>query len=216
MRCGYNRETQQMVRTSMEQLSGGPTTGLKKRACTKCKYDMTGLQSARCPECGTVNVKPDRKELSRREAKRQRLWMWVAPLIMIVVGCGLMGGLNFSRNGIEGLIAYAITFGISLAIGLFVYFAASIMWIGFDEPLPVTALRLTGVYALADIGFSLVGMIPRFGMVGFAIWLVPAMIYVGLLVKVMDIETEDAVIVAAITTVAKILVVFIVVATLLG
>ena len=47
LRCGYNRETQQMVRTSMEQLAGD-ARGLKKRTCSKCKYDMTGLQSARC------------------------------------------------------------------------------------------------------------------------------------------------------------------------
>ncbi|MDZ4756204.1 MAG: hypothetical protein SGJ11_17140 [Phycisphaerae bacterium] len=99
-----------------------------------------------------------------------------------------------------------------------VYLLCSFAWIGFDEPLPMTALRLAGVYALANIGYMLLYIFGTMtmGFLTIGIWAVPTMIYIGLLAQIMEVDFEDALIVAIITTVVKIFAVPLLVAAIAG
>jgi hypothetical protein len=204
--CGYNRSTGSAVRTTFTRDSG--STPVKANTCTKCGYSLAGLRTGRCPECGTVNRDPkyDRRERELRESARLARMSWVQPVVMIAMGLGVMLALAAWQGGPGGMAEYLVSFGVSLGIGLAIYMMCSAMWIGFDVPAPITALRLAGVYALADVAYTLAGLAraAMFGMFGIALFIVATLIYAGLMMKIMDIDFPDAVIVAIITTIAKI------------
>lgn len=206
--CGFNRATGRMV--------DSPVTAADPRArarhvrkCSNCDYELTGLPSGKCPECGTINRDPkfDKRERELRESRRIAKRAWISPIIMIAVGLGIMFIVHAARNGLPGIVFFSVTFGIHLAVGLFIYLACSIMWIGFDEPLPMTGLRLAGVFALAEVAYSLVSIVTMaaIGLFGITLLIIPLLIYAGLLAKVMEIEIQDAVIVAVLTTIARII-----------
>lgn len=213
--CGFNRSTGAHVDTTIE-VSKGLKRKSKPRACQECGADLTGLATPRCPACGKVEL-GDRSLRAAREEREMRSMVrrsWISPIIMIAMGMAIMLTIYSQRAGAGGMVYYLASFGVSLAIGLFVYFVCSVMWIGFDEPAPLTALRLAGVYALADVAYSLTAMVTMhlIGMFGIVLLIVPTLIYTGLLSKIMEIEFQDAIIVAVITTIAKI----VAVATLIG
>lgn len=203
---------------------------VEQKVCPNCRRAV-GAEAAICVGCGmdlrtgkrlTAVVGVDREgekkkaaakprsQLSRREREIEESMRiarraWINPIIMIAVGVGIMSIVYGSQAGAAGVLGYLIAFGIQLFIGLVVYFVCSIMWIGFDEPIPMTALRLAGVYALADVAFSLVGMVavPGLGLMGMAVFIIPMFVYVGLLSQVMEIELVDAIIVALVTAVVR-------------
>lgn len=217
MGCGFNRATGRNVTTAMGDDdaagSGGKGTGKKKakgkgppRKCSSCGHDLSGLKSLTCPECGKVNPRPNRRDYDREEARRVVRNAWVQPIIMTAVGLTVSTLIVVAARGEADALAHLILFGASLIIGLAVYIVCSFLWIGFDEPLPMTALRLMGVYALADIGYTLVGLVPMsgFGVMGLGMWIAPTVVYFLLLAQIMELDIEDAVIVAVATSILKI------------
>jgi hypothetical protein len=211
MGCGFNRSTGRNVTTAMEEAEGGaPTRPRKPRPndvvaplkCKKCGYDLSGLKSLTCPECGTLNhLRTVKRERELAESKRQARKAWIAPVIMFVVGLSISTGIVALAGGGPAVLAHLVSFGLTLVIAGVVYFVCSLLWIGFDEPLPMTALRLMGVVALGDIGFTLVDLSP---FRPFYIWIIPTIIYCAILAQVMEVDYEDAVIVAVATGVLKV------------
>lgn len=211
MGCGFNRSTGRNVTTAMEVAEGGaPAKPRKPRAddavappkCKKCGYELRGLKSLTCPECGTLNhLRTAKRERELAESKRQARKAWIAPVIMTVVGLSISTGIVALAGGGPEVLAHLMSFGLTLVIAGVVYFVCSLLWIGFDEPLPMTALRLMGVVALGDIGFTLVGLSPFRPIY---IWIIPTIIYCAILAQVMEVDYEDAVIVAVATGVLKV------------
>ncbi len=229
MGCGFNRATGRNVTTAMGEgaAPGEPSAGRGRggragkaagRKCKSCGYDLRGLSTAKCPECGTVNVKPTRQERDREDAARVRRNAWLHPIIMIVVGLTVISIMVGAAHGSAAVAGQLVAFGISVVLGLLVYLFCSVLWIGFDEPIPLTALRLTGVYALADIGYTAIGLLPiQVGIfMGFGFWTAATVIYVLLLSHIMELDLVDAIIVAIVTTVAKVIIVGFIVAKLSG
>lgn len=210
MGCGFNRQTGRNVTTAMEEAEGGAPAKRKARKpdvltplkCKQCGYDMQGLKSLTCPECGTENrLRSAKRERELAESKRIARKAWISPVIMTAVGLGITCSIVAAAEGGPAVVGHLMNFGISLVIGFIVYFVCSLMWIGFDEPIPMTALRLMGAIALGNIGFTLVGLSPIRPML---LWAAPTIVYFLILSHVMEIDYEDAVIVAIITSVIKV------------
>lgn len=181
--------------------------------CPGCGYDLKGLKTPRCPECGKVVVKKSRIEELQESSKKAARDAWVKPLIMIVVGVlGMLLWQGMADPSGGEVVASLIGLAIKVPIGLAIYFVCCLIWIGFDMPWRLITLRLIAVYAIVGLVGLPVAYIP-IGIVRLGIMVV---VYVGLLMDMLDMEVQDAVIVAVATYIAQLYLALIVAAYLMG
>jgi predicted RNA-binding Zn-ribbon protein involved in translation (DUF1610 family) len=200
--CGFDRKTGHSVghaaTEAIEAAAGVPRAKRAAKPCTKCGYDLTGLKTGTCPECGTFNI----RRMNPRETERQTLRkMFVQPLLMIGIGLAIAMVVYGLGSGLGGAVNYLMYYALSVPIGFAAYVGCSMVFIGFDEPLGVTFVRLAGVYAVTDACASALGFVP---FVSWITWPIQAFIYLGLLMQVMELDLEDAWLVAAITFVVHV------------
>lgn len=208
MGCGYNRATGERVGTDADgkprgknkgKKSGG---GAKALTCAQCGYNLSGLKTTRCPECGKINiVRTSKREREMEESQRQAKLAFIKPACMLVGGLAATTLILVMQSSGAAIPGYLIAFAIGFVVSLVVYFVCSVIFIGFDEPFPLTALRLAGVYAVTDALSTLMAPLPIGWVAG---WLIVGIVWIGLMVAVMEIDTEDAVIFGVISLVAKI------------
>ncbi len=200
--CGFNAQTGMKAQAEKPIKAKKSLRGPGK--CTGCGYSLKGLKSPKCPECGTVNVPQTDKRLQDREdSKAVVRKAYLQPLIMFVVGacvsCALFGAYGASSNDIAD---YLIGFGIKVPIGLVVYVICGMLWLGFDAPLHLIAIRLLGIYAVVEaiqVGADIILPTMVAGLIGCAF-------YVHLLSEMVDMDLPDAVIVGLLTFLAKFLI----------
>lgn len=164
--------------------------------CPGCGYDLRGLRGGACPECGKrLTYSTIRTAEQRRAGRTQSTWFDRTAAIWGGVGvlvAGAVYGLTHEPAS-AALLALAVFLVATIAVGWVVFFACSMMWIGFDQPLPKTVVQLAGAYG-GYVGIvTLLGAAP---IPGFLIWLFSSMCLVGLLAKLLDIDWRDASIVA--------------------
>lgn len=212
--CGFNRKTGHHIGRGnvVTDAGGGGTLPASKhvpKPCKKCGYDMTGTKTGRCPECGTINT----RMLSAKQTESQTLKsMFVGPAIMIGIGLTLAVVAYFIRGWVTnsgGLVGgagyggwYLAYYAVSVVVGFGTYIGCSVMFVGFDEPLGVTFVRLAGVYAVTDAVSAVLGSF----LPGFVAWPILAVVYLGLLMQVMELDWEDAWLVGAITYIVHVVV----------
>lgn len=160
----------------------------KVLTCPNCKYDLRGSSFDRCPECG---MQISQSVISRAEHNLFRE-VYLEPLIYLVGGLAFMGLISYFAGGVPYVIGMSILFGASAVAGWIIFFALSIFWIGFDQPIHVTMVRLAGAYATAFAVFSVMSLIPIFC---FAI-IIPGFVLVGLLMHLLEIDRLEAVLTA--------------------
>lgn len=204
MGCGFNTQTGRLVSTHRP-----PGEGKK---CTKCGYDLAGLKTSRCPECGTLNLPPRRAEQEAKAARETVRDAYLKPALMAVVGCAVAAAVTGADGGAEAVVEYAVLFAISYIVGLAVFWVCSVMWIGFDAPMHLVALQLAGVYGVTDAASSLVNLVPF--LPTFIGWIIVVTVYVGLLMEVLDLELQDAVILGLVTFIVKVVIAIVIMAHL--
>lgn len=208
--CGYNALTGAKVATE-HKVKAPKSSGQK---CSKCGYALAGLRSARCPECGTINVAQDKREKYREDSKSLARWEYRKPILMFLSGASGVCAFQVATADDPGyaVLAYLISYVIEVPIGFAVFWLCGLVWIGFDAPIHLTVLRLAGIYAVVDLAFVLCAFIP-FPFVG---WLIPALLYVGFLSEMLDMDFIDAVVVGFLTFMTKLGIGIVVVMYLMG
>lgn len=184
--------------------TGASSSGRKaERKCPKCGYSVVGLTKPICPECGTelnkALVKADRRAQARGALKQE----YVKALISLGGGLAALALILLLKGEVVQLPAYIVMYAVFVPIGIAVYFACCLFWIGFDAPWGITTIRLAAVFAITDAASQLLDMIP-FLFVG---WILQLLIYVKLLEHYLDLEFHDAAIVGFLIGAAKFLIV---------
>lgn len=215
--CGYSKAHGRVLSESDIPKAADPPRG-RRQTCKKCGYDIRGLKTAQCPECGTVNTRPSRRERDREDSARVARDSYLQPALMLLIGgiisTALYAAFATHRGGdpAAGAISYLISLAITVPIGVLVFWFCCLIWIGFDAPIHLTALRLAGIYAVTDVVRGLFLFVPlpwwaEGGVIGF--------IYIGLLQQFLEMDFEDALIVGLITFIVKV-VTILVIASQLG
>ncbi|MCP4251248.1 MAG: hypothetical protein GY778_29780 [bacterium] len=106
-------------------MAGQPWIHRLPPTCPNCGYNLTGLTSPRCPECGVVfrqkEVEQRARELSVETVRLRGVndvpWFGfkVAVIGYVVVGCGFLIDLSaFTR--IVGVVAGVVAIGLGLSV----------------------------------------------------------------------------------------------------
>lgn len=210
---GIRLEKSQTAARAAAPTGPAPQQGSELR-CPSCGYSLKGLRALRCPECGKAISASAIGKAQDAGVDSQRRELRTVSLMLIG---GLLGslGILLSLHGWEGAAGYLIVFAISVPAGLAAYFICCLLWVGFDEPLPIVAFKLAAIYAVVDLlnlGLSFVPVIStpilKMILVGLA--------YIGLLMTQLDLDSGDALGVAIATFIMKVIVGAIVLAVLVS
>ena len=170
--------------------------------CPKCSYDLRGLRSDRCPECGKMLTQ---SAVRQAENKRDGIndSSWYDPRAVLFAAVGLvMGGTAWGLfEGPAGVLQFAVYFAVTVVIGWVVFFVCSVMWIGFDQPLRKTIVQMIGAYGLYSGVASVLELVPIPGIITF---FVSMAVLVSLLSEMLDIDLQDAIVISLIVIIAKV------------
>ncbi|MFG0305744.1 MAG: hypothetical protein ACF8Q5_05970 [Phycisphaerales bacterium JB040] len=178
--------------------------------CPKCGYDLKGARPGRCPECGT----PVSMSSLQRSAMQPDTWrdVYRTPVLWLVAGLVVGTAMWGVEGGVLGAALFPVYAVILAVSGWLVFIACSFIWIGFDQPLHTTAIQLAAAYTATAAISTLTALIP----LPIIPWLIEVACLIGLLSKLLDIELNDAILVAFLAWVAKVLVVMTVAASLMA
>lgn len=200
--CGFNRATGASVVTAVAGKGPGireETTVILKKdgSCGKCGYDLRRGKSMRCPECGTVNRVSGKKDQYAEDSRRVARMAYIKPAAIFLVSVPITAGIltGVLHLGPAQLAGAAMLLGAAYLVELVIYFLCTITFVGVDEPFHLMALRLLAVCGLTNVAWALVDPVPVF-IVKFG---VPALTHVLSLMALMEIDYEDAWIVALLT-----------------
>lgn len=171
--------------------------------CPKCGYDLRGLRSDRCPECGKVlNYTAIRQAENKRDGINDSAWFDGKAIAMAAVGLTVGAAVyGLREDGLVGVAAFGLDFSFTVVIGWVIFFLCSVTWIGFDQPLRMTMVQIVGAFGLYSGIAALLMLVPIPGIVTF---FVGAAILVGLLSERLEIDLQDAIVVALLVAIAKI------------
>ncbi len=155
-------------------------------------------------------------EKDRQAAERAGKLEYIKPLIMLVVGGGIvMTALAAADAEIGGAGAtaaaaaatmYPIVLAIEVVFGIIGLLIASYLFLGGAGPLGLAVLRLAGIYAAVDCVAVIASPLM------FLSWIIQGVLYIGLLAWLFELEFTDTLLLAVITFVLKIVAGFAVIA----
>jgi hypothetical protein len=170
--------------------------------CPGCKYDLRGLRSDRCPECGKLLTQAAvRQAKNIRDDVNDSSWYDRRAVLSAVVGL-FLGGLvwGLTEGSVLGVVQFAAYLSVTVIIGWVVFFACSVVWIGFDQPLPKTFVQTAGTYGLYSGIAAVLMLVP---LPGFVMFFVGLVVLVSLMSEMLDIDLQDAIIVSLIVAVVQ-------------
>ncbi len=142
--CGYDTRKGFQVGTGL----GASATSSGVTKCPHCGYSLKGLKSRVCPECGK-NAHISKAEQLRMESRRAVRRAYMTPAVMIAAGLGT-AVLVLSVSGLGlAVLPVLIEWPFNVGFGLAAYLCLCALWLGFDAPLHLSALRMGAVYATA-------------------------------------------------------------------
>lgn len=118
------------------------------KPCLHCGYDLRGLKAFVCPECGkTLKGRSWRRDRDALMAKDAQRIDYLKPLVMIPVCAVVMtGAVAVIQRSWEDMARLWITLGAGWLIGMVVYAAYGLIWLGFESPWRLTVLRIGAAY----------------------------------------------------------------------
>jgi len=177
--------------------------------CPHCGYSVAGLASPICPECGKNWVAGALNRRRREEAARGMRREYLIAAGLMIGGLAALAVSVLIMQAPAALLLYLLAYVFLIPIGILGFYICSWIWIGFDAPFMLTVIRLVAIYAAADTLGVLLDDIPAVG------FFVPLAVYIALLSKLLDLELSEAIIVAVVTFLLRMVVglaVFVVIA----
>ena len=171
--------------------------------CVNCGHNTrTGAAVTTKKVKGEVPMNARARALDRERelAAQARRMEYIKPVLMVLIGGGILCGIWGSQAGAGVVPVYAIWLTINVAVTMVIFFLCCVLWIGFDAPFHLTAMRLAGIYAVSECAQVVVGSVIPFGWIP---WIVGLFFFIGLLQSMLDLEMQDAVILAFLTMIAK-------------
>ncbi len=199
--CGTNQSTGQPAGPIVvgQEKPAQPSKPL--RVCSKCGYDLAGLKTPKCPECGTVNLKRKRGlDLDREAAEKAYKWEYIKPLIILGVCGAIEAAVLFSNYRGTELLGATVLSLLRVPVGILVYFACAFAWLGFENTFKLTIVKLLGVFAAVSLATTVSLLIP-FGIYRLSL---SYFVQIWMLSDLMDMEYSDAAFASAITSVGLI------------
>lgn len=162
----------------------------KEAACPDCGYSIVGLTSERCPECG-VELIPALRAAARRAKQREGL---VREYTVAGVALGIavlaLSAITTLAVGPIGIPFMLLQLVVLTPLAFVAYLICCTLWIGFDMPLGITALRLAATFSWTFFTWILSLMIfPYVPIVGLIFTVV---VLFSLLKNWLEIESLDA------------------------
>lgn len=189
--CGYDERKGRQLSTGIgvddpDDPTAGPAPKGKPaaRQCPKCGYDLKGLKTPRCPECGTLVLPKSKREILEEEGRRTARMEYIRPLTMLGVGLAGIALVFLAGNDAKGLGFYLLTYLVSVPAGVAAFFFLCLIWFGFNAPMHLTALRLAGIFAITDLVTVVTGLTK----LPIIIWPATFFTYYGLIMKELDID----------------------------
>ena len=162
--------------------------------CPDRGYDVSRSNPERCPECGLLLT----RGAIERAYNTSLRDVYLEPLVYLFAGLAVASGATLVDLGVPGLVAMIAYFGVTIAVGLVVFYALSLMWIGIDQPLGAAVVMISAAYAGSfGISWGLGLFLPVLG------WIGGVAALIVLLVHFLDIEWVEAVAVAVVSFVIK-------------
>ncbi len=173
----------------------------KPLPCPECGYDLRGLREGVCPECGLkLTYSVMRRAQDARAGIRPAGGIDTKSILMAAVGLALSGLIGGFTDGMAGVLALAVDFVFTVTIGWFVFFVCSIAWIGFDQPLRTSIFQTIGAFGMFAGIWAVMTLVPVPGLVRSVVGF---LILTGLLADALDIDYQDAGIIAIVVSVMK-------------
>jgi hypothetical protein len=172
-------------------------SGAKSRKpvpCGKCGYDLSGLRTFKCPECGHTNtpsMRPTSLAETSREVARQA---YSKPLIYMAVGLAVTAMVGIGQGEIAGLVVQAVLFPVSVIIAYCTMWVLCALWVGLSSS---ALLMLVQIAAIHGIIMGVASVIDLFPVPRIFRLLLYGIIYVYLLTEWLDMDSTDARIAAA-------------------
>lgn len=176
-------------------LNRGATPDGSGPTCQKCGYDLTGAKSLICPECGTTQRPRARKDLDMsRHVVRDA---YLKPAIAVLCGLAVIIAFQLAIGNKDSIPEVLLAVLIQSVVGFVIFWICSLVWIGFDEPFHLNALRLLGIYSISWAVLLMAAALPP--LFCSAIIFIPAAIFALLHKKMLDLDMQDAALVSVIT-----------------
>jgi hypothetical protein len=199
IQCGFDSRKNAIINTNQSVEKARPGGRGK---CPECGYSLKGLKHNKCPECGTLVLRQTERDKARYDSDRIARMAYIKPLLHFGVGILIVAFFYLAQNEGEALMFYALKYAIQVPIGVVAFFLCCLLWMGFDAPMHLTALRLAGVYALVDAASLILSLLP----LHFLGWVIVLAIYIGLLAEALELDLQDAIIVGVVTSLIRVLV----------
>jgi hypothetical protein len=167
--------------------------------CTRCGFNRaTGRQvgvADGAEALDEVRATPERRRLRtvRDDVEREHRNAYIRPAVAIAIclplAMAIWGGIGHSA---EAAVYALAVFGAMYVVTFVVWFVCGLVWIGFDEPIGMEALRLGAVCAMAEIARAALSPLPNFWRVQVFVQGVITLVFVGAVIVQMEMDKEDA------------------------
>ena len=186
--CGFDRRTRARVNAPPPQKKAKPAPEIATVICPKCGYNLAGLTSTTCPECGEgfthASLNRQAKRRSSAAADRQ---LWLTPSIMLGISSLVcLGYVGYLGGGIVA-VAWAIGTGFCMLGGFFGYAVVAATITGWCYNFGNSLLRVNAILMVTTAALIFLP-VPFFLLKILVIWL----ILFGLVKSVMDMDYQAA------------------------
>ncbi len=190
--CGYQIDKGIQTSTNVERNKGG-----RGYPCEHCGYDLTGLRSTVCPECGKPNNFSRTHRLNAGLKSQMLQDEYRKPAVWFAVGFVVVGIVLAIKGEPLGFVVYAILLAFQLPLMLIGLWFCQKTFLGdIGTPL-LNLVRLAGALALGNA----VDTIIPFGF----FFLTPGLIvFWAVLMDLFEIDLQDAIITGIIMGIIKI------------